>query len=290
MAGNFNLTNFKSQLIREGGLSRGYYFECQINLPGPNTEISKTVPLFCRAATLPAMVVEVNTTKFYGKEVRYPGARTSGSFTLTFFNTYSYSIRNQFIRWQEALRSFDTNTQQDATPAPYLNTDLTLLHYSDVSSILPSLVRPRVPGSASQNVLGADGEISLRDVEVMIQDNEPALRKFPEHLLVGTYKLEKVFPSSISPLTFAFDNDEFQTFDIEFQYLNMHFIPSSNRATPTTLVLPAQEELAAARQLQTIPPISEQLNSIPDITRISELKSRQLRQNFSRRVINGFRN
>lgn len=284
MAGNFNLTSFKSQLIQEGGLSRGYYFECMISLPGPPSEINRTATLLCRAATLPSMVVEVNTTKFYGKEVRYPGARTNGSFTLTFFNTYSYSVRNRFIRWQEALRSFDTNIQQDADPAPYLNTDMTLLHYSDVSSILPTLVRPRAAGSSAQNVLGSDEQISLRDVEIMAEDNS-VLNKFPEHLLAGTYKLEKIFPSNISPLTFAYDNDEFQTFDVEFQYLNMQFIPSSERATNETIVLPSLDTLSPGRELPSAPSISKQLNTIPDITRIDELRSQQLRQNFFQRLL-----
>ena len=284
MAGNFNLSEFKSQLAREGGLSRGYYFKCQINSPWSTQQTKKMVTLFCRAATLPSMAVEVNTAKFYGKEVRYPGSRTSGSFTLSFFNTYSYSVRDLFTRWQEALRSFDTNTQQDVNPAPYLNTDMTLLHYSDLSSILPVLVRPRASGSAAQNVLGSDEQISLRDVDIMAEDN-PVLKTFPDHLLSGTYKLEKVFPSNISPLTFAFDNDEFQTFDVEFQYLNMQFVPSSSRASTETIVLPSLDTLSPGRELPSIPSISEQLNTIPDITRIGELRSRQLRQNFFQRLL-----
>lgn len=133
----FSISSFLSEIDRQGGLSRPSYYECRFifastdDAPVPITLVTlmeeRTQGLLCRNVQLPEQALESTPMAFMGYPVRVPGKRTTGSISLTFYNTSNYRLRVAFEEWQNLFQSHDTNRRTSAASA-YATMTLTAYH------------------------------------------------------------------------------------------------------------------------------------------------------------------
>ncbi len=188
--GSFSISAFKSEIARRRGFSRGHFFQCRIDsayVPVPPTGNSW---MLCKAAQLPQSVVEPTELHYFTRPVKLPGRRTFPILTLTFFGTADYFMRGALQRWHDAIYSPESNaTTAETAPGqvPAFYGTITLDHYDITGATTPQ------PTATS----------SRFDVP---------------HQKIATYTCVNAFPATISPMSFDYDNEEVQTFDVDFYY------------------------------------------------------------------------
>lgn len=99
--------DFKSKL--RGGGARPNLFQATINFPvfaGGDVELTS---FLCKAASLPASVMNPIEIPFRGRQLKVAGDRTFETWTITVINDTDMSIRNAFERWMNAINSHSSN-------------------------------------------------------------------------------------------------------------------------------------------------------------------------------------
>jgi len=109
MAENMGLDKFIGNF--RGG-ARANRFKVELNYPvaGPNIEDYIVVA----AAQLPASIMGVAHAQFMGRFIPIPGDRTFDDWTITVLNDTTFSHRNAFERWSEAILANQQNFQGTA--------------------------------------------------------------------------------------------------------------------------------------------------------------------------------
>lgn len=234
MAGNFNISRFKSAISARGGLSRGLFFECGIQVIQQTSNGSENVfqleneLLVCKTANLPTETVDTIELKYHTRSIRIPGSRQYQPLTLTFYNTNDYLVLDKFKRWLDKINRWDINQRDTAEINAQLDIygSLQLFQYNNngqmsAKDLLNVAVNTGIAAgerlaSGINPLLGTVGNAIGNQFVRPIDSNNP---------VIGTYKFNFVYPSSISGLQFSYDDDgTYQTFDVEFQYLHMEFI------------------------------------------------------------------
>ena len=189
----FSLTKFKEAVAKEGGLSRGVFFDCLIgplpDYPGFFNEGSLSL---CKAANMPAAQLDTAEVKYFTRSVKIPASRQFSPVTLTFYNTESYVMRDQFLTWLSLFNSPVSNVRgaQD--------------------------VDPRIGGGVTTYTR----KINYANI-ILTPRNQ-------KHAETGRYTFYSAFPTSVGALSYSYENDgQFHTYDVEFQYLSSTFTPKS---------------------------------------------------------------
>ena len=104
----FNINEFKSQLT--GGGARSNLFQVQILNPVDSTADFK-VPFMASAAALPASSIAETLVNYFGRPIKYAGARTFDSWTVTIINDEDFLVRNAMEAWMNGIVSHDSNLQ-----------------------------------------------------------------------------------------------------------------------------------------------------------------------------------
>jgi hypothetical protein len=104
----FNINEFKSQLT--GGGARSNLFQVQILNPVDSTADFK-VPFMVSAAVLPASSIAETLVNYFGRPIKYAGARTFDSWTVTIINDEDFLVRNAMEAWMNGIVSHDSNLQ-----------------------------------------------------------------------------------------------------------------------------------------------------------------------------------
>lgn len=251
MAGNFNISRFKSEVSTRGGLSRGLFFECNISFPadGPTNVSFKSTDgsndlIVCKSVTLPSETLDLVEMKYHTRAVKIPGSRQFAPFTMSFYNTNNYNLRSQFFAWMNLFNSAISNmrgnievdapgadvvTGQVLSPDNFKNAFATIeltsfnnngkMNWRDLKSLAINTGISAAESAASRinPLLGsvADEVVSRTGATRSIDSNNPKL---------GLYRVYRAFPTSVSGLQFSYDDDgSYQTFDVEFQYQSMTF-------------------------------------------------------------------
>jgi hypothetical protein len=94
----------------EGG-SRANRFAVAITWPGLITAPNVRDNLMVTAASLPASILGVANVPYMGRMIPMPGDRTFEDWTITVRNDITFSHRNAFEAWSNAILSHDGNTQ-----------------------------------------------------------------------------------------------------------------------------------------------------------------------------------
>ena len=103
----FNINEFKSQLT--GGGARSNLFQVQLLNPVDSTADFK-VPFMAKASSLPASTIaSIDTINYFGRAVKYAGARTFDSWAVTIINDEDFLVRNALEAWMNGIVSHDTN-------------------------------------------------------------------------------------------------------------------------------------------------------------------------------------
>ena len=102
------IDDFKAKL--RGGGARPNLFRATINFPGyaeGNTEITS---FLCKAAQLPASVMNFIDVPFRGRQLKIAGDRTFETWTPTIINDTDFEIRNSMERWMNGINAHQANT------------------------------------------------------------------------------------------------------------------------------------------------------------------------------------
>lgn len=187
----FNITEFKTLLEREGGLSRGVFFDCKITRNNAAYVFGRDQVLMCKAANMPTAQLDVAEIRYFTRQVKIPAARQFSPITLTFYNPQSYTLRNQFLTW---LSRFNT----------------------PISNVRNAKDTDPIGGDIITDELGGD-----------VNDNYATIELRPKnetHETRGVYRFYKAFPVSVGGLQYSYENDtQVHTYDVEFQYLSTTF-------------------------------------------------------------------
>jgi hypothetical protein len=211
MAGNFSISGFKDQVAARGGLSRGVFFSCIINFPvnsPSNVFFDSSDTLICKSVTLPAETLDFTELKYHTRSVKIPSVRQFPSFQMSFYNTNNYNLRSQFFAWMNIFNASVSNNRGTAEVDP---------QGGAVTSI---------PAINDINYTNAFATIQLQAFK-NTNTTDAAL---------GLYRLYRAFPTSIGGLQFSYEDDGFQTFDVEFQYQHMTFQPTTAKVTTSTVI------------------------------------------------------
>lgn len=106
---SFNVSDFKGRLVNEG--ARPTLFRAQINFPVAGGAAFTDFQFMCKAAQLPASTVGTIEVPYFGRKIKVAGDRTFAEWTVTVINDESFSVRNAFERWQNAINSYQGNVR-----------------------------------------------------------------------------------------------------------------------------------------------------------------------------------
>jgi len=227
----FGITLFKEAIAKAGGLSRANLFKISIDLPAATIGLldnhgTKTPRSFlCKSVALPAEAVVVAPLYAYGgREISIPGTRNRPPFSATFWNSNDYQTRNLFVRWVSLLSSHSTNERGlvDVSSGPKrrdLSQPAGHTAYCATISIEHFESKTADPGW-------------LQGIPVVGQFFDTGILK-----RVAIYTYLNAFPSSVSPLTFSMESDEFQSYDVQFHYEESHVTIPSDVTAPIGLTM-----------------------------------------------------
>lgn len=100
--------DFKSKL--RGGGARPNLFRATVNFPGYAGGDVELTSFLCKAAQLPASVMNVIEVPFRGRQLKIAGDRTFETWTATILNDTDFTIRNSMERWMNGINSHAANT------------------------------------------------------------------------------------------------------------------------------------------------------------------------------------
>ncbi len=129
MASVANISAFKSQL--QGG-ARPNQFSIEISFPpGVANAWTAVAPLqaafLVHAASIPPSSIQPANAPYRGRDVYLAGERTFPPWTISIYNTESFSLRNAFESWSEMMNSNPNNTGK-TSPSQY-QADLSVIQY-----------------------------------------------------------------------------------------------------------------------------------------------------------------
>jgi len=104
MSINDFISNFK-------GGARPNKFRVQITWPGLVGTPNVRDEIVVNAAGLPASVIGVIPVPYKGRQIPVPGDRTFEDWTITVINDTTFSHRNAFERWLNAVNGHESNLQ-----------------------------------------------------------------------------------------------------------------------------------------------------------------------------------
>jgi len=102
------IDDFKAKL--RGGGARPNLFRATINFPGYAEGNSEITSFLCKAAQLPASVMNFIDVPFRGRQLKIAGDRTFETWTPTIINDTDFEIRNAMERWMNGINAHQANT------------------------------------------------------------------------------------------------------------------------------------------------------------------------------------
>lgn len=174
----FNISRFKSQLNRFGGVSRANLFEVMIiGAPVTGTEInSENVSFFCQTALIPS--IQVSTVPYEpagGMPVQFPNGITAQPFNAIFMMDSDHQVLQFFHRWIQQVVNYGTkggSFSEIGGKLPFemgykddYSCRIVIRHYSTESS----------PGKYYEVILDHAYPVSIGDVDLAWETNDSYL-------------------------------------------------------------------------------------------------------------------
>ena len=100
--------DFKSKLV--GGGARPNLFKVTMNFPSFANGDVELSSFMCKAAQLPASVLNPIMIPFRGRQLQLAGDRTFEPWTVTIINDTDFAVRNAMERWSNGINQHRENT------------------------------------------------------------------------------------------------------------------------------------------------------------------------------------
>ena len=110
--------DFKSKL--RGGGARPNLFKATVNFPayaGGDVELTS---FLCKAAQLPASVMNVVEVPFRGRQLKVAGDRTFETWTVTIINDTDFNTRNAMERWMNGINAHSAKSNGFKYPPTWI--------------------------------------------------------------------------------------------------------------------------------------------------------------------------
>lgn len=185
----FDIQQFRSELGGDG--ARPNLFEISLPLPsagfasvGGALDFNRKITFMARTAQLPGSTMGMVNVPYFGRDIKVPGNRQFGDWSVTIINDEDFTVRNAMEKWMNALNSHRTNLRD---PAAYNNTQYT--------------------ADAIVSQMGKRGE-SIGGIGV---GGRPGALK--------RYKFIGVWPTDVAPIELDWaSNDTLEEFQVTFAY------------------------------------------------------------------------
>ena len=105
---SLRVDDFKAKL--KGGGARSNQFRATVNFPAYAGGDAELTSFMCKAAQLPASVMNVIEVPFRGRQLKIAGDRTFEPWTITVLNDTGFEIRNAMERWMNGINAHTANT------------------------------------------------------------------------------------------------------------------------------------------------------------------------------------
>ena len=100
--------DFKSKLT--GGGARSNMFKVTCNFPGYAQGDVELTSFLCKAAQLPASIINPVEVNFRGRKLQMAGDRTFEVWSPTVINDTGFEVRNALERWMNGMNGHSANT------------------------------------------------------------------------------------------------------------------------------------------------------------------------------------
>jgi len=113
------VSDFKSMML--GGGARANQFLVQLSFPSyvsSGIVAGQQAQFLCKAAQIPASIVENVQVQYRGRPVNFAGERSFEPWNITVYNDTSFDIRNSLEQWSHGVQSL-TTTEGRVNPRDY---------------------------------------------------------------------------------------------------------------------------------------------------------------------------
>ena len=104
---SLRVDDFKAKL--KGGGARPNLFRAKVNFPGYASGDVELTSFLCKAAQLPASVMNVIEVPFRGRQLKIAGDRTFEPWEITVLNDTDFTVRDSMERWMNGMNSHSEN-------------------------------------------------------------------------------------------------------------------------------------------------------------------------------------
>lgn len=113
----FNINDIKAN-FKYGGARPSMFSVLITNPINPTADVS--MPIKCRAATLPEMTLGVIPIPYFGRVIKVPGDREFQPWTTTIENDEDFTIRHALEEWHNAMNATERNiATKGSAPSNY---------------------------------------------------------------------------------------------------------------------------------------------------------------------------
>ena len=106
-----NIADFKAQML--GGGARANQFRVELTFPtfvSLGAAVGIQSQFLCKAAQLPASLIENIPVQYRGRPVNFAGEKTFQPWTVTIYNDTTFNIRNAMERWSNGIQNNGATT------------------------------------------------------------------------------------------------------------------------------------------------------------------------------------
>lgn len=104
---SLRVDDFKAKL--KGGGARPNLFRAIVNFPGYAGGDVELTSFLCKAAQLPASIMNVIEVPFRGRQLKLAGDRTFEPWEITILNDTDFTVRNAMERWMNGMNAHSEN-------------------------------------------------------------------------------------------------------------------------------------------------------------------------------------
>ena len=112
MAGSIRLTDFKNQILDVARPNR-FWITIMGNLPNDLGWSQEPMAFACKGTSVPSRTLNSIELNWQGMKTKIAGDPSFEDITLSFHNTYDWSVRNFFESWVQAIADESSNTRLD---------------------------------------------------------------------------------------------------------------------------------------------------------------------------------
>ena len=105
---SLRVDDFKAKL--KGGGARSNLFKATVNFPAYAGGDAELTSFMCKAAQLPASVMNVIEVPFRGRQLKIACDRTFEPWNVTVLNDTGFEVRNAMERWMNGINAHSANT------------------------------------------------------------------------------------------------------------------------------------------------------------------------------------